>query len=130
LKYFYSHDSFNRQHCIKVEEDFKNLPSIHWLPKVRKKPYKFRYIVNSRSCSTKELSIRMALVLQAIKTHVKKDCLKVYENSGVNLLWSIDNSLEVINEIKSKRYTVSEINTFDFSTLYTSLPLHLVNLNL
>jgi len=28
--------------------------------------------------------------------------------------------------IKSKRYTVSEINTFDFSTLYTSLPLHLV----
>jgi len=45
---------------------------------------------------------------------------------GFNLFWSIDNSLEVIKAIKSKRYTVYEINTFDFSTLYTSLPLHLV----
>jgi len=68
---FDSHDSFNIKHSIKVEEDFKNLPSIHWLPKVHKKRYKFRYIVNSRSCSTKELSISMTLVLQAIKTHVK-----------------------------------------------------------
>ena len=42
----------------------------------------------------------------------------------------IDNSLEVINAIKSKRYTVSEINTFVFSTLYTSLPLHLVKTKL
>ena len=63
---------------------------------------------------------------KTIKTHVKKYCHKVYENSGVNLFWSIDNSLEVINAINSKRYTVSEINTFDFLTLYTSLPLHLV----
>jgi len=69
----------------------------------------------------------MTLVLQAIKTHVKKYCHKVYENSGVNLFWSID---KVINAIKSKRYTVSEINTFDFSTLYTSLPLHLVKTKL
>jgi len=68
----------------------------------------------------------MTFVLQAIKTHVKKYCQKVYENSGVNLFWSIDNSLQVINAIKSKRNMVSEINTFDFSTLYTSLPLHLV----
>jgi len=50
--------------------------------------------------------------------------------TGVNLFWSIDNSLEVKNAIKSKRYTVSEINTSDFSTLYTSLPLHLVQLKL
>jgi len=130
MEIFDSHNSFNNKHGIKVEENFKNLPSIHRLPKVHKKPYNFRYIVNSRSCSTKELSIRMTLVLQAIKANVKKYCLKVYENSGVNLFWSINNSLEVINAIKSKRYTVSEINTYDFSTLYTSLPLHLVKLKL
>jgi len=72
----------------------------------------------------------MTFVLQAIKTHVKKYCHKFYENSGLNLFWSVDNTLEVINAIKSKRYTVSEINTFDFSTLYTSLPLHLVKTKL
>jgi len=107
MEIFDSHDSFNNKHGITVE-NFKNTPSIHWLPKNHKKPYKFRYIVKSRSCSTiKELSIRMTLVIQAIKTRVKKYCLKVYENSGVNFFWSIDNSLEVINAIKSKRYTVS-----------------------
>jgi len=47
----------------------------------------------------------MTLVLQAIKTHVKVLSHFVYENSGVNLFWSIDNSLEVINAITSKRYT-------------------------
>jgi len=67
----------------------------------------------------------MTLVLHAIKTNVKSS-LKVYENSGVNFCWSIDNLFEVINAIKSKRYTVSKINAFKFSTLYTSLPLHLV----
>ena len=77
------------------------------------------------SYSTKELSVRMTLVLQAIKTHVKY-CLNFYDNSSVNLFWSIDNSLEVTNAIKSKRYTVSESNTFDISMLYTSLPLRLV----
>jgi len=83
MEKFDTHDLFNNKPGIKVEEDFKNLPSIHWLPKIHKKPYTFRYIVNSRSCSTKELSIRMTLVLQAIKAHVKKYCLKVYENSRV-----------------------------------------------
>jgi len=52
------------------------------------------------------------------------------ENSGVNFFWFIDNSLEVINAIKCKRYTVSEINTSDFSTLYTSFLLYLVKRNL
>ena len=41
-------------------------------------------------------------------------CHKVHENSGVNLFLPKDNSLEVINAIKSKRHMVSEINTFDF----------------
>ena len=63
---------FNNKHGIELEDNFNNLPTIHWLPKVHKRPYKFRYIVNSRFCSTKELSVRMTFVLQAIKTHVKK----------------------------------------------------------
>jgi len=128
IEIFDSHDSVYNKHGNKVEDYFQNLPSIHWLPKVHKKPYKFRYIVNSRSVSTKEWSIRMTLVLQAIKIHVKKYCLNVYEKSGVNLFWSIDNSLEVINVIKYKHYTVSEINFFYYSKCYTSLPLHLAKL--
>ena len=53
---------FNNKHGIELEDNFNNLPTIHWLPKVHKRPYKFSYIVNSRSCSTKELSVRMTFV--------------------------------------------------------------------
>ena len=91
-----SHDSFNNKHSIKVEEDFKNFPFIHWLPRVYKNLYKFIYIVHSRTWSTKNVSFSMTLVLQSINSHVS-----VYEESGVNLFWSIDNFLEVINTIKS-----------------------------
>ena len=34
MEIFDSHDSFNNKHGIQVDEDSKNLPSIHWLPKV------------------------------------------------------------------------------------------------
>jgi len=55
-------DSFNNKHGIKLEDNLNNLPTIQWLPKVHKRPNKFRNIVNSRSCSTKELSVRMTFV--------------------------------------------------------------------
>jgi len=62
MEVFALHDSFNNKHGIELEDNFNNLPTIHWLPKVHKRPYKFSYIVNSRSCSTKELSVRMTFV--------------------------------------------------------------------
>jgi len=37
MEIFDSHYSFNNKHGIQVDEDSKNLPSIHWLPKVHKK---------------------------------------------------------------------------------------------
>jgi len=76
-----SHESFNNKHGIQLEENFNKLPTFHWLPKVHTRPYKFRYIVNLRSCSIKELSVRMTFVLQAIKTHVNKRAQRALERS-------------------------------------------------
>jgi len=123
---FASHESFGDKHGIQLEENFNKLPTIHWLPRVHGGPYKFRYIVNSRSCSAEELSVRVAFVLQAIGAHVRRCCHGVCENSGVDLFWSMDNSLEVMGAIESGRSMVSGIGAFGFSTLYASLPLHLV----
>ena len=67
MEIFVSHVSFNNKHGIQLEDNFNKLPTINWLPKVHKRPYKFRYIVNSRSCSTKELSVRMTFVLKLLK---------------------------------------------------------------
>ena len=61
-----------------------------------------------------------------IKNHVIKYCEKVYERSGKNLFWSIKNSCEVLNKLKSRGFRASSLSTYDFSTLYTTLPHNLI----
>ena len=38
-----------------------------------------------------------------------------------NLFWSIKNSSEILNKLKSKGFLASSVSTYDFSTLYTTL---------
>ena len=102
------------------------LPTFYWLPKLHKKPYKARFIANSSSCTTTELSKLLTSCLTTIKNHVIKYCEKVYERSGKNLFWSIKNSCEVLNKLKSRGFRASSLSTYDFSTLYTTLPHNLI----
>ena len=62
-----------------VDEDYSKLPTLHWLPKLYKIPYKSRFIANSSSCTTTELSIILILCLTAIKNHVIQYCETVFE---------------------------------------------------
>ena len=91
-----------------------------------KKTYKARFIANSSSCTTTELSKLLTSCLTTIKNHVIKYCEKVYERSGKNLFWSIKNSCEVLNKLKSRGFRASSLSTYDFSTLYTTLPHSLI----
>ena len=50
----------------------------------------------------------------------------VYERDGINYSWSIKNSNDVLNKFKSKIFQASKLSTYDFSTLYTTLPHHLI----
>ena len=61
------------------------LPTMYWLPKLHKNPYKARFIANSSSCTTTKLSTLLTSCLTKIKEHVKFYCDKTYENSGINL---------------------------------------------
>ena len=79
--------------AVSVNEDQERLPTLHWLPKLhqkkKKKTYRARFIANSSSCTTTELSKLLTSFLTTIKNHVIKYCEKVYERSGKNLFWSI-----------------------------------------
>ena len=68
-----------------------------------KKPYKARFIANSSSCTTTELSKLLTSCLTAVKKHVIKYCEKVYERSGKNLFWFIKNSGEILDKLKVVR---------------------------
>ena len=51
---------------------------------------------------------------------------KVYERSGKHLFWSIKNSGEVLNKLKSSGFRATSLLTYDFSALYTTLPHNLI----
>ena len=54
----------------------------------------------------------------------------VYERSGKNLFWSIKNSGEILDKLKARDFNATSLSTYDFSTLYTTLPHNLIKDNL
>ena len=52
---------------VKAKENQEKVPTLYWLPKLHKKPYKARFIANSSSCTTAELSKLLTLCLTAVK---------------------------------------------------------------
>ena len=64
--------------------------------------------------------------LTAIKNHLIKYCTTVYGRNCKKLFWSIKNSGEILNKLKSKGFLASSLSTYDFSTLYTTLPHNLI----
>ena len=43
-----------------------------------------------------------------------------------NYFWSIKNSGEILNKLKTRGFLASSLSTYDFSTLYTTLPHNLI----
>ena len=110
-----------------VDEDHRKLPTLYWLPKIHKRPYKSRFIANSSSCTTTEFSILLSYCLTAIKNHVIKYCTTVFERNGNNLFWSIKNSGEIHNKLTSRGFLASGLSTYVFfSIIYTTLPDNLI----
>ena len=108
-----------------LEEDNKYVPLLYWTSKQHKNPYKFRFIAGASRCPSKTISIQVSLALKLIKTYFKNFCRVIYERSGFNYYWSIDNSCEFLDKLKLVK-NADSFETFDFSTLYTNLPLDVV----
>ena len=106
--------------CVKERQD--RLPTMYWLSKLHKRPYKARFIANSSFCTTTELSKLLTACLTTVKNHVITYCEKVYERSGKNLFLPIKNSGEVLNKLKSRGFRATSLSIYDFSTPHTTLP--------
>ena len=88
--------------------------------------YKTRFISNSRSCTTTNISIILTSCLAKSKYHVDLYFDKAYQKSDINLFWSIKNSTEVLGKLQNIRYLASTLSTYDFSILYMTLPHNLI----
>ena len=96
------------------------------LPKLHKRPYRARFIANSSSCTTTILSKLLTSCLTAVKKHWIRYYDIVYERDGINYFWSVKNSNVVLYKFKSKIFKASKLSTYDFYTLYTTLPHNLM----
>ena len=113
--------------AVNVKECQDRLPTMYWLPKLQKRPYKARFIASSSSCTTTELSKLLTSCLTAVKSRFIRYYETVYERSRKNMFWSIKNSGEVLSKVKSRGFHATSLSTYDFSTLYTTLPYNLTS---
>ena len=68
--------------AVNVKERQDKIPTIYWLPKLHKRPYKARFIANSSSCTTTELSKLFTSCFTAVKSRVIRYYETVHERSG------------------------------------------------
>ena len=112
--------------AVSVNEDQERLPTFSWLPKQHKNHIRLHSLLILAHVTTTELSKLLTSCLTTTKNHIIKYCENVYERSGKNLFWSIKNSCEVLNKLKSRGFRASSLSTYDLSTLYTTLPHNLI----
>ena len=89
------------------------------VPKFHKNPTKFRFITSSVNCITKDISVLLNLILNELSTRVELE-------SEFN--WIIKNNRRVLESLEECNANPGlpgnhMIATYDFSTLYTSLPM-------
>ena len=118
-----NHKSVLLSFGISTKDEDTDLPSLYWIPKLHKCPYKQRYIAGSAKCSTKPVSKLLTSILTAVKEGLQSYCDTSYSRSGVNEMWILKNSKDLIDILTSRSLSeCNSIKTFDFSTLYTTIP--------
>ena len=126
------HEQFLLKHNIKIAEENKKLPTLYITPKQHKTPIGFRYITAGSSCSLQQLSTKLGFCLKSMLKSAKNK--SAYDNRFYNRndYFIIDGHDEVINflNINNNVKCHKSISTFDFSTLYTSIPQHQLKENL
>ena len=119
---------------LQAEPNTMKVPTMYWLPKLHKTPYKYRFISSSSHCSTTKLShcsttklsILLTSTLGTIKNLIINCSNKAFENSGINSFWSVKNSLEVLDKLHAYIGDFESVQSFDFFTVYTTLPHNLI----
>jgi hypothetical protein len=100
-----------------------DLPSLYWIPKLHNCPFKQRYIAGFAKCFTKHLSKLLTCIITAVKTGLQSYYDTSYSRGGVNKMWILKNSKDLLEYIQSMSLSsCNSTKTFDFSTLYTTIP--------
>ena len=115
--------------CIKVggqvKPDCQKLPTIYATIKMHKKPVKFRYIIAAKKCVSKTIAKDLTQILKLVMKIMYKYCEKIKLYTGVNRMWISESAKDILEDIDTlnQKKRGKNIQTFDFSTLYTKINL-------
>ena len=108
---------------LEISKEDQSLPYLYWTPKLHKSPYKHRFLAGSSKCTTKHLSCLLTKILSTIKDGLVRYCNTKTSQNGVNNMWILKNSTNLLSSLDQLDVrTATSVQTFDFSTLYTSIP--------
>ena len=117
-----SHSQFISSVGLEMSEEDQNLPYLYRTPKLHRSPYKHRFIAGSSKCTTKDLSCLLTKLLSTIKDGLVMYCNTKASRNGVNNMWILKNSTSLLSSLDQLDVlTATSVQTFDFSTLYTSI---------
>ena len=112
---------------LEMSEEDQNLPYLYWTPKLRKSPYKHRFIAGSSKCTTKDLSCLLTKLPSTIKDGLMRYCHAKAGRNGVNNMWILKNWTSFLSSHEQLDVcTATSVQTFNFSTLYTPIPHYLL----
>lgn len=103
---------------FKISPSMYDIPFMYAIPKFHKNPVKFRFITSSFNCISKKVSIFLNVILDKLFAAISLE-------SEFN--WIIKNNSKVLEMLKDRNDNRENdvdltVATFDFSTLYTTLP--------
>ena len=112
---------------IHVPGDIWKLPFLYWTSKMHKTPPKFRYITSGIKSSMSILSDHVGKCLKSLLKSAKQKSRYSNKYTSYNDYFIIDDRKEVIDMMENmntnrKKGGRKQVNTYDFSTLYTSIP--------
>ena len=123
-----SHNQFFTSVGLEMSEEDQNLPYLYWTPKLHKSPHKQWFIAGSSECITKDLSCLLNKALSTIKDGLVRYCNTKPATMVSTNMWILKNSTSLLSSLDQLDVcTATTVQTFNFSTLYTSIPHDLLN---
>ena len=114
-----SHISYMKSFGFKEDHLSDKFTNFCWTLKLHKTPYKHRFIALSFDYTTKPLFVLLTCILSSIKRKLSNLSSVIYSRTGINEMWILKNSSELLQKVNSFHYSkITSIQTFDFSTLY------------
>ena len=101
-------------------DNTNRLPHIVLFPKFHKPKLSQRFVVSYANCTIKPLASQITLGLKAVYKKVISYSNMIFKVTGINRNWIIDNNNPLLNCFTNTDFA-RNIQTYDFSTLYTNL---------